>query len=62
MEQRTDSVATALVIVISFFVLSKLAPQRYVAKAPRIEAAIDLLASVRRRVLASAADGTEVLR
>lgn len=49
MDEQTDGVVLALVLVISFFVLAKLAPLRYVATAPRVEAAIDLLASVRRR-------------
>ena len=62
MEPRTEGVALTLVLVITFLVLSKLAPPRYDATAPRIEAAIGLLASVRRRVLLTADEGSEVLR
>lgn len=61
MDEQTDGVVLALVLVISFFVLAKLAPLRYVATAPRVEAAIDLLASVRRRAMLSTGDGSEAL-
>jgi hypothetical protein len=60
MEQRTDGVAATIVLVIALFVLAKLAPPRYLATAPRVEAAIDLLAEVRRRVLLSAGESGEV--
>ena len=60
MDEQPDGVALALVLVVTFFVLAKLAPPRYVATAPRVEAAIDLLAGVRRRVLLSAGDSSEV--
>ena len=60
MDEQADGVALALVLVISFFVLAKLTPVRYVATAPRVEAAIDLLASVRRRAMLNASDGSEV--
>ena len=60
MDEQAHGVALTLVLVIAFFVLAKLAPPRYVATAPRVEAAIDLLAVVRRRVLLSAGDRSEV--
>ena len=60
MDEQADGVTLALVLVVALFVIAKLAPPRYVATAPRVEAAIDLLASVRRRVLLSAGDGSEL--
>ena len=60
MNDSTDGAYAIVAVVIAFFVLAKLAPPRYVATAPRVEAAIDLLAVVRRRVLLSAGDSSEV--
>ena len=56
MDEQAHGVGLTLVLVITSFVLAKLAPPRYVATAPRVEAAIDLLAGVRRRVLLTAGD------
>ena len=61
MNEPANGVALTVMLVIAFYVLAKLAPPRYVPTAPRVEAAIDLLAEVRRRVLLSAGDGSEVL-
>ena len=60
MNEQAHGVTLTIVLVIAFYVLAKLAPPRYVPTAPRVEAAIDLLAGVRRRVLLNAGDGSEV--
>lgn len=62
MNTQTDFTAVAIVLVIASFVLAKLAPPQYVSTAPRVEAAINLLAEVRRRVMLEGVDGHEVLR
>jgi hypothetical protein len=52
MSSEPDSgVLICLLLVAALFVLKFLGPAQYDPNAPRIEAAIDLLADVRRRVL-----------
>ncbi len=62
MNQQADGVAGAVVLILALFVFAKLAPPRYVPTAPRVEAAIDLLAVVRRRVMTIVGDDSEVIR